>query len=243
MAPHKATHGSPSAVYPHGGFTPDATLGSLPATGKGIIPHLPGYEERDQTASFKDSLADHSDSEIINSPNTPPKVMEQPTRARAFQSPFKLSALPTSAREEIYKKNSNSSSIKKKKKKDELFIPNAQEKDNKFKVAYSVAALLMFFHDEDFKGKTSRGNAFEDCDNYCPPPPPPIIHVAKYPAQATIGKAQHRSAYHPHPPIITTIRLGRHSSFPVEHVPNRYRNGQVSPRTLGLLIQDSPILE
>jgi hypothetical protein len=43
-APHEATHGSPLALYPHGGFTPNATLGTLPAAGKGILPNLPGYE-------------------------------------------------------------------------------------------------------------------------------------------------------------------------------------------------------
>jgi hypothetical protein len=80
-APHEATYDSHSAVYSHGGFTPDATLGSFPAAIEGMLPHFPGYEERDRAVSFKDSLAEHSDSNIIDSPNTPPKIMEQPTRA------------------------------------------------------------------------------------------------------------------------------------------------------------------
>jgi hypothetical protein len=80
-APHEAAYDSHSAVYSHGGFTPDATLRSFPAAIEDILPHLPGYEERDRTVSFKDSLAEHSDSNSIDSPNTPPKIMEQPTRA------------------------------------------------------------------------------------------------------------------------------------------------------------------
>jgi hypothetical protein len=95
--------------------------------------------------------------------------MEQPTRARAFQPPFKLSDSRTSAREVVDQKDSNSNSIKKNKKEDELFIPNALETDNTFKVACSVDALLMFFHDTDFKGKTSRGDTFQDCNKYHPP--------------------------------------------------------------------------
>jgi hypothetical protein len=69
-APHKATHGSPSAVYLRGCFTPDTTLGSLPAAGEGIIPHFPGYDERDMTVSFKDSLAEHSDIDSIEAVHT-----------------------------------------------------------------------------------------------------------------------------------------------------------------------------
>jgi hypothetical protein len=51
-----------------------------------------------------------------------------------------------------------------------LFIPNALETDNRFKVACSVAALLLFFHDKDFKGKTARGKVFEECNKYRPAP-------------------------------------------------------------------------
>jgi hypothetical protein len=51
-----------------------------------------------------------------------------------------------------------------------LFIPNTLETDTRFKVACSLAALLPFFHDKDFKGKTARGNAFEECDKYFPAP-------------------------------------------------------------------------
>jgi hypothetical protein len=169
-APCDASHGPPSEVYPHGGFTPDVTLRSLQAAGEGMIPHLPGYEERDRTVSFKDSLAEHTDSDSIVYPNTPPKVIEQPTRARAFQLPFKLSASCMSAREAVEKKYSNPNRIKKNKKEDEMFILNALETDNELKVACSVAALIMFFHYNDFKGKTSRGDAFEDCDKYRPAP-------------------------------------------------------------------------
>jgi hypothetical protein len=56
------------------------------------------------------------------------------------------------------------------KKEDELFIPNALETDNKFKVSCSVAALLMFLQDKDFKGNTTRGEAFQECDNCRPSP-------------------------------------------------------------------------
>jgi hypothetical protein len=48
--------------------------------------------------------------------------------------------------------NNSSNSSKKNKKDNEYFIPNALEMDNHFKVASSVAALLLFFHDKDFKG-------------------------------------------------------------------------------------------
>jgi hypothetical protein len=51
-----------------------------------------------------------------------------------------------------------------------MFIPNALETDNCFKVAYSVAALLLFFHDKDFKGKTALGDAFEEHGKYRPVP-------------------------------------------------------------------------
>jgi hypothetical protein len=42
--------------------------------------------------------------------------------------------------------------------------------DNHFKVACLVVALLLFFHDKDFKGKTARGETFEECDKYRPAP-------------------------------------------------------------------------
>jgi hypothetical protein len=41
-APHEATHGLPTALYPHKDFTPDMMLGTLPAVGEEIIPNLPG---------------------------------------------------------------------------------------------------------------------------------------------------------------------------------------------------------
>jgi hypothetical protein len=116
---------------------------------------------------------DHLDSdstESPDSPNAPHYKVDQPTRAQAFQSPFKLRTSRNSAREANDKKDTNSNSINKKKKEDELFIPNALETKNKFKVACSVAALLMFFHDKYFKGKTTRGDVFEDCDKYRPGP-------------------------------------------------------------------------
>jgi hypothetical protein len=58
---------------------------------------------------------------------------------------------------------------KKKKKEDELFIPNALEIESRFRVACSEAAMLLFFHDKDFKVKTA-GGAFQDCDKYRPAP-------------------------------------------------------------------------
>jgi hypothetical protein len=42
--------------------------------------------------------------------------------------------------------------------------------DNRFKVDCSVTALLLFFHDKDFKGKTTRSKAFEEFDKYRPAP-------------------------------------------------------------------------
>jgi hypothetical protein len=63
-----------------------------------------------------------------------------------------------------------SNSNTKKKREDELFIPNALETDDRLKVACSVAALLRFFHNKDFKGKTAHGDEFEECDKYHPSP-------------------------------------------------------------------------
>jgi hypothetical protein len=37
-------------------------------------------------------------------------------------------------------------------------------------VACSVAALLLLFHDKDFKVKIARGEVFEECDKYRPAP-------------------------------------------------------------------------
>jgi hypothetical protein len=42
--------------------------------------------------------------------------------------------------------------------------------DNHFKVACLVVALLLFFHDKDFKGKTAQGEAFKECNKYRPVP-------------------------------------------------------------------------
>jgi hypothetical protein len=54
--------------------------------------------------------------------------------------------------------NKDGSNRKKNKKKEyELFIPNALEMESSFIVACSVAALLLFFHNKDFKCKTARG--------------------------------------------------------------------------------------
>jgi hypothetical protein len=55
----------------------------------------------------------------------------------------------------------------KKRKEDELFIPNDPETDNHFKVSCSMVALLLFFHDPDFRGKTA---TFMDSDKYQPTP-------------------------------------------------------------------------
>jgi hypothetical protein len=239
-APHKVTHGSPLAVYTHRVFTPDATLGYPPSAGEGIIPHLPGYEERYRTFSFKDNLADHWDSDIIDSPNIPPKVMEQPIRARAFQPPFKLSASCTSAREAVDKKDSNSNSIKKKKKRMSCLSQARWKRiiDSNWparRPRYSCFSMITTSRGrphEATRSKTAINTTY-----------PPMRHVATYPAQATNGKAQHSSAYHPHPPRSMTICLGRHSSFPEEHIPNWNPNGQVSLRTLGLLILATPTSE
>jgi hypothetical protein len=66
--------------------------------------------------SFHDKLAGHTDSDGINSPLNPPASCydeQQPARARAFQSPFKLLASRMSTREAIEKKV-ESDGIKKK---------------------------------------------------------------------------------------------------------------------------------
>jgi hypothetical protein len=52
----------------------------------------------------------------------------------------------------LFLSNNSNNSSKKNKKDNEYFIPNALEMDNHFKVASLVAALLLFFHDKDFKG-------------------------------------------------------------------------------------------
>jgi hypothetical protein len=85
---------------------------------------------------------------------------QSPKRAKAFQSPFKLYASCLRAREAHENKDDNNCS-KNNKKEEELFIPNALETDKRFKVACSVAALLLLFREKDFKGKTARGDAFE----------------------------------------------------------------------------------
>jgi hypothetical protein len=59
---------------------------------------------------------------------------------------------------------------KKKKKEDELFIPNALETENRFRVACSVESLILFFNNKDLKGKTARGDAFQERDKYRPAP-------------------------------------------------------------------------
>jgi hypothetical protein len=63
-------------------------------------------------------------------------------------------------------KKDESGGNKNKKKQDELFIPDALERESRFRVACSVAAQLLFFHNKDFKGKTARGDAFQDSAKY-----------------------------------------------------------------------------
>jgi hypothetical protein len=53
-----------------------------------------------------------------------------------------------------------------KRKEDELFTPNAPESDTYFKVACSMVALLIFFHNPYFHGKTATCGSFLDSDNY-----------------------------------------------------------------------------
>jgi hypothetical protein len=81
----------------------------------------------------------------------------------AFQLPFKLSTSCLSAKDAIIKKDGGDGN-KKKGKEDELFIPNATKMDNHFRVACSVAALLLFFHDRDFRINIIRGDTFLDSD-------------------------------------------------------------------------------
>jgi hypothetical protein len=221
-------------MYPPAGFVPETTLASLPPVGKGIIPSLSNNKGPERSISFKDSLADLSDGNSIDSPNIPPEShykTQPPKRALAFQLPFKLCASRTSAREAHDKKDNAINSSKKKKKEDELFILNALETDNRFKVACSVAALLLFFHDKDFKGGTTRGEVFEKCDKYRPAPLSDMwLNIL----------LKHRSAHDSRPPRSQTFPLGRRSTFPAEHVPHRHHHGQVPPGPLRLQSQASP---
>jgi hypothetical protein len=96
----------------------------LPLPFNTIIPAISPKRDQDRKVSFHDTLADHMDSDSIDSPLTPLPVShydgQQPARARAFQSPFKLSASCTSTREASDKKV-GSDGNKKKKREDKLF--------------------------------------------------------------------------------------------------------------------------
>jgi hypothetical protein len=90
------------------GFVPEETQMSLPPAGRGIIPALPPNRGQDRAVSFQDTLADHTESDIIDSPLNPPTSRyerQQSAHTRAFQSPFKVSASRMSAREAIGKKD------------------------------------------------------------------------------------------------------------------------------------------
>jgi hypothetical protein len=172
-AQHEATPSALSDMYPPAGFVLETMLVPLPPSNEGIIPSLPNNKGPERSVSFKGSLSDLSDSDIVDSPKIPPEShyeIHPPKCARAFQSPFKLCASRTSAREAHDKKDNTINSSKKKKRDDELFIPNALETDNHFKVACLVATLLLLFHDKDFKGKKTRGKASEECNKYRPAP-------------------------------------------------------------------------
>jgi hypothetical protein len=148
-------------MYPPAGFVLEETLAPLPSAGEGIIPSRPNNQGQERSVSFRQSLADLLDGDNIGGP---------PKRDRDFQSTFKLFASRTSAWEAYDKKDNSNKNSNKNRKEDELFIPNALEMDNRFKVACSVDALLLFFHNKDFKVKTSRGKEFEECDKYRPAP-------------------------------------------------------------------------
>jgi hypothetical protein len=75
-----------------------------------------------------------------------------------FQPPFKLSLSCPSANDTINKKDRDKAK-KKKMRGHKLFIPKALKMENHFRVACSVAALLLFFHDREFRGKTAKGDA------------------------------------------------------------------------------------
>jgi hypothetical protein len=186
---HDAAHDTPEALYPPAGFIPDTMLATLPPVGEGIIPPLSGNKEQERSVSFKNSLADLSDSDSIEShkiPAAPHYETEPPKCTRAFQSPFKLSASCTSARGARYKKDRTTNSTNKKKKEDELFIPNAPETDNKFKVAFSVAALLVFFYDKYFKVKIKQGRSVEGVRQV--PPSTFVGHVKNILLKQPAGK-------------------------------------------------------
>jgi hypothetical protein len=152
-----ATPDSQTTQYLREGFVPEETQTTLPAAGHGIIPTLPPPRGQDRAVSFQDTLADHVDSDI-NSPIESPasRYDEQPpSRAMAFHSPFKLSASRMNMKEANDKKD-GSNGNKKKKKEYDLFISNALETESHFRVALSVAALLIFFMTRTSKTRQPR---------------------------------------------------------------------------------------
>jgi hypothetical protein len=133
-----------------------------PPAGQGIIPAHRLHPGQDKLATFLDGQDDHRDIGNIYPPITPltSRYDDQPSaHAMEFQPPLKRSVSRPSANDTINKKDRDKG--KKKKMRDEkLFIPNALKMDNHFRVACSVATLLLFFSDCVFRGKTSRGNSF-----------------------------------------------------------------------------------
>jgi hypothetical protein len=159
-AQHEATPSTLADMHPSAAFIPEITLAPLPPAGECIIPSLTNNKGPERSVSFKDSLTDLSGGDSIDLPNIPAEShyeTQPPKRAWAFQSPFKLCASRTSAQEAHEKKHNTINISKKRKKEDELFIPNALKMDSYFKVACSLAALLLLFHDKAFKGGNNQG--------------------------------------------------------------------------------------
>jgi hypothetical protein len=143
----EATPDSQAVASLQDGVVPEETQTSLPTTCHVIIPTLSPNRGQVRAVSFQDTLVDHTDSGSIDSPLKPPASCydKQPSSLNmAFQSPFKLSASRMSAREASEKRD-GSDGNKKKKEEDELLIPNDLETESRFRVACSVAALLLFF--------------------------------------------------------------------------------------------------
>jgi hypothetical protein len=98
---HDATSSTLADMYPPVGFIPDTTLTPLSPAGEGIIPSLPNNKGPEMSVSFKDSLADVSDGDIMDLPKIPAESHDEtqpPKRARAFQFPYKPCASRTTIR-------------------------------------------------------------------------------------------------------------------------------------------------
>jgi hypothetical protein len=106
-----------------------------------------------------------------------------------------------------------------------LFIQNTLKMDNRFKVACSVDALFLFFHDKDFKGETARGEAFGECDKYRLAPLSDMWFniLLKQPAERLSIALQKILAHQE----VKPSALGR---VPLaEHIPHRHSYGQAPP--------------